>query len=246
MRSSAGAARRTSRSGSTAPSASTRSSLTSCVGSRHERPALLGRTAATRSNSSDGGWTPIRGHFGIEAFGVNSWTSTAPGESVVNDHERRTAGTRSSTSSSRAGPPSPSTASEIDAPAGTLVFVGEPGDPDGRPSRPSPTTTVLAIGAKPGEAYRPLGWEWSSEAFPFFGSGEPERAYELLSAANDRAPGCSQRPLQPRLRGSAAREERRGRRAPAARGGALPALRGVRARGHRLRLDPRRSGVRSP
>ena len=47
---------------------------------------------------------------------------------------------------------------------------------------------MLAIGAKPGEAYRPLGWEWSSEAFPFFGSGEPERAYELLSAANTEHP----------------------------------------------------------
>ena len=134
-----------------------------------------------------GGWSPIRGHFGIEAFGVNSWTSAAPGEIVVNDHEEENSGHEELYLVVEGRATFTVDGREIDAPAGTLVFVSEPAT-QRKAVAAEPTTTVLAIGAKPGEAYRPLGWEWSSEAFPFFGSGEPERAYELLAAANTEHP----------------------------------------------------------
>jgi tetratricopeptide (TPR) repeat protein len=43
---------------------------------------------------------------------------------------------------------------------------------------------VLAIGAKAGEAYTPSQWEASAAAFPYFSSGEYEKAKEVLAEAH--------------------------------------------------------------
>jgi tetratricopeptide (TPR) repeat protein len=137
-----------------------------------------------------GGWTPIRGHFGIEAFGVNSWTADSAGDVVVNEHEEANSGQEELYVVIEGRATFTLDGEEIDAPAGTIVFVNEPGT-QRKAVAAEPSTTVLAVGAKPGEAYRPVGWEWSSEAFPFFASGEPERAYELLSAANEEHPDAA-------------------------------------------------------
>ena len=69
---------------------------------------------------------------------------------------------------------------EHDAPAGTLVhcppetlrsaFAAEPG------------TTVLAVGATPGEAYRPSGWEWAFTGFARLAQGDEEGARAELEA----------------------------------------------------------------
>jgi hypothetical protein len=133
------------------------------------------------------GWAPIRGHFGIEAFGVNSWTSSAAGEDVINDHNEQQSGHEELYVVLEGRATFTVDGDEVDAPAGTLVFVAEPGA-QRRAVAAEPVTTVLAVGAKPGEAYQPLGWEWSSDAFPFFQSGEPERAFELLAAADEQHP----------------------------------------------------------
>ena len=87
-----------------------------------------------------GGWSPIRGHFGIEAFGVNSWTSAAPGETVVNDHEEENSGHEELYVVVEGRATFTVDGREIDAPAGTLVFVGDAGDAEesrrGRARRP--------------------------------------------------------------------------------------------------------------
>jgi tetratricopeptide (TPR) repeat protein len=134
-----------------------------------------------------GNWTPIRGHFEIEAFGVNAWTAAAAGDEVISDHNEERSGHEELYVVVRGQATFTVEGEEVDAPVGTLVFVNEP--PTQRKAVAATAgTTVLAIGAKPGEAYRPLGWEWSSEAFPYFQSGEPERAYELLAAADEQHP----------------------------------------------------------
>jgi tetratricopeptide (TPR) repeat protein len=135
-------------------------------------------------------WTPIRGHFGIEAFGVNSWTATAAGDEIVNDHNEERSGHEELYVVLSGHAAFTVEGEEVDAPAGTLVFVNEPAV-QRKAVGAEPGTTVLAIGAKPGEAYKPLGWEWSAEAFPFFQSGEPERAYEILAGANEKHPDSS-------------------------------------------------------
>jgi tetratricopeptide (TPR) repeat protein len=134
-----------------------------------------------------GNWTPIRGHFGIEAFGINAWTAAAAGDEVISDHSEDRSGHEELYVVFRGRATFTVDGEEVDAPAGTLVFVNEP--PTQRKAVAAEAgTTVVAIGAKPGEAYRPLGWEWSSDAFPYFQSGEPERAYELLAAADEEHP----------------------------------------------------------
>lgn len=132
-------------------------------------------------------WTPIRGHFGIESFGVNSWTASASGDEVINDHNEERSGHEELYVVLSGHATFTVDGKEVDAPTGTLVFVNEPGA-QRKAVAAEAGTTVLAIGAKPGEAYRPLGWEWSAEAFPFFQSGEPERAYEILAAADQKHP----------------------------------------------------------
>jgi tetratricopeptide (TPR) repeat protein len=132
-------------------------------------------------------WTPIRGHFGIESFGVNSWTSSAVGDELINDHNEERSGHEELYLVLGGRATFTVDSEEVDAPAGTIVFVDEPGA-QRKAVAAEPDTTVLAIGAKPGEAYEPLGWEWSAEAFPYFQSGEPERAYELLAAADEEHP----------------------------------------------------------
>lgn len=134
-----------------------------------------------------GNWMQIRGHFGIEAFGVNAWTATAAGDEVINDHNEERSGHEELYVVLGGHATFTVDGEEVDAPAGTFVFVNEPATQRKAVAREA-GTSVLAIGAKPGEAYRPLGWEWSSGAFQYFQSGEPERAYEILAAADKEHP----------------------------------------------------------
>jgi tetratricopeptide (TPR) repeat protein len=131
--------------------------------------------------------TPVRAHFGIEAFGVTAWTAAA-GEKLINDHDERSSGQEELYLVLVGRATFTVDDAEVDAAAGTLVFVNEPGT-QRKASAAEDGTTVLAIGATPGEAYVPLGWEWAaSDVFKHFESGEPERAYELLVSADREHP----------------------------------------------------------
>lgn len=130
-----------------------------------------------------GSWTRVRGHFGIEAFGVNAWTAGASGDELISDHNEERSGHEELYVVLDGRAIFTVDGRDVDAPAGTLMFVNEP-QTQRKAIAAEAGTTVLAIGAKPGEAYQPLGWEWSSDAFQYFESGEPERAYELLAAAD--------------------------------------------------------------
>jgi tetratricopeptide (TPR) repeat protein len=129
-----------------------------------------------------GNWSPVRAHFGIGAFGVNAWSS-GPGDEVINDHNEADSGHQELYFVMTGRATFTVDGEEVDAPAGTFVFAGEPATQRGAVAA-EPDTTVLAIGAKPGEAYHVLGWEWSSEAFPLFGEERYEEAYDLLAKAN--------------------------------------------------------------
>jgi tetratricopeptide (TPR) repeat protein len=63
---------------------------------------------------------------------------------------------------------------EHDAPAGTVVFV-RPGTLRSAFAA-EPGTTVLGVGAKPGEVFQPSAWEWSFAAFGYLERGDHERA----------------------------------------------------------------------
>jgi tetratricopeptide (TPR) repeat protein len=125
-------------------------------------------------------------HFGIEAFGVNAWTG-GPGDQVIGDHNETPSGHQELYVVVTGRATFTIDGDEVDAPAGTLVFAGEP-SAQRKAVAAERDTTVLAIGGKPGEAYRPLGWEWSSEAYPLFGEERYQEAYELLSRAAEEHP----------------------------------------------------------
>jgi hypothetical protein len=123
-------------------------------------------------------WRPLREALGVRAFGVNAYTASAAGDLVVEEHDETSVGAGRHEElyvvvAGRArfllG------GEELDAPAGTCVFL-----PDPTVVRSAvglePATTVLAIGGAVGEAYRVSPWEFFFRAAPLAEAGEWERA----------------------------------------------------------------------
>jgi tetratricopeptide (TPR) repeat protein len=102
---------------------------------------------------------PIRHHFGITAFGVNAWTGREAGDRIINEHHEADEGDAQEelyiVQSGRAR--FELDGEEVDAPAGTLVFA-KPGVKRTAFAQ-EPGTTVIAVGAVPGEPYRIWGAE---------------------------------------------------------------------------------------
>ena len=103
-------------------------------------------------------WIPIRHHFGIETFGMNAYRRNA-GEGLVPEHDESESGVPELYYVATGHATFSVGGEEIDAPAGTCVWVT---DADARRSSVANAddTLVLAIGAaRPGEAYAPEGWD---------------------------------------------------------------------------------------
>ena len=134
-------------------------------------------------------WRPIRREFDIRAFGVNAYTAEEAGQRVVEEHrEENGAEELYVVVSGRAT--FKVDGEEHDAPPGTLVhcppgtlreaFAAEPG------------TTVLGIGAKPGEVFEPSGWEWSFAGTSLLAQGDEEGARRELQAGIETYPDAWQ------------------------------------------------------
>jgi hypothetical protein len=178
-------------------------------------------------------WRPIRRYFDIKAFGVNAYTAEEAGQRVVEEH--REEGGHEELYVVVSGRASFMVDGEDhDAPAGTLVHC-PPGTLRGAVAA-EPRTTVLGIGAKPGEVFQPSGWEWVFAGVSLLDQGD-EEGRAARDPGRDRCqPGRLAGPVQPGLRGGPPREPRRGTRAARARRGARPRSGGeVRARGRGLR-----------
>ena len=134
-------------------------------------------------------WRPVRRHFGVSSFGVNAYTAHEAGTRVVEEHREKDghdelyvvlSGRATFTLEGE----------EHDAPAGTLVhcppgtlrsaFAAEPG------------TTVLGIGAKPGEVFEASGWEWVFAGVSKLSQGDEEGARAELRAGIETYPNAWQ------------------------------------------------------
>jgi tetratricopeptide (TPR) repeat protein len=124
-------------------------------------------------------WRPVRRHFDIQAFGVNAYTADEAGQRVVEEHREEdgheelyvvVSGRATFTLDGE----------EHDAPTGTLVHC-PPGTLRGAVAA-EPTTTVLGIGAKPGEVFKPSGWEWSFAGMSLLSQGQHDAARRELEA----------------------------------------------------------------
>ena len=134
-------------------------------------------------------WRPIRREFDIRAFGVNAYTAAESGQRVVEEHrEENGAEELYVVVTGRAT--FKVDGEEHDAPPGTLVhcppgtlreaFAAEPG------------TTVLGIGAKPGEVFQPSGWEWSFAGTSLLAQGDEDGARRELQAGIETYPDAWQ------------------------------------------------------
>ena len=108
-------------------------------------------------------WRPIRRRLGIQAFGTNAYTSSHVGGWVVEEHKERSgheelyvvvSGRAHFTLDGE----------EIDAPAGTIVFIRD-GDVLRKAVSEEEGTTVLAVGGWPDRPFEPSAWEWFFEAY---------------------------------------------------------------------------------
>jgi tetratricopeptide (TPR) repeat protein len=131
-------------------------------------------------------WIPVRKYFGIRAFGVNVWVADAEGDDVIGEHVEDSGHEELYfVSSGRAT--FTVDGKETDAPAGTLVFVGDPQLSRKAVAR-EPGTTILTVGAKPGEAFEVMNWETTAEMWPLYEAGDYEGAAALLREALAREP----------------------------------------------------------
>jgi tetratricopeptide (TPR) repeat protein len=73
----------------------------------------------------------------------------------------------------------------IDGPEGTIVLVRDPSLPRGAVAREA-GTTILTVGAKPGEAFTPVPWETSRDVVAHLDGGRPAEAKALLLDALER------------------------------------------------------------
>jgi quercetin dioxygenase-like cupin family protein len=99
---------------------------------------------------------PIRHRFGITSFGVNAWTGREAGDRIINEHDED--GEDEELYVVHSGSATFELDGErVDAPAGTIVFA-RPGVKRTAYAQ-EPGTTILALGATPGQPYKPGGWE---------------------------------------------------------------------------------------
>jgi hypothetical protein len=130
-------------------------------------------------------WRPVRNHFGITSFGVNAWTARDAGDRIINEHDESEPDANEELYLVVTG----LAAFELDgdrvpAPAGTFVYA--PPGVKRTAFAEEPGTTILAIGATPGEAYEPDGWELWAPLRPLYEAGEyaeaASRGRELIVA----------------------------------------------------------------
>ncbi len=130
-------------------------------------------------------WRPIRLHLGITAFGINSWTGRDAGDRIINEHDEDEDDGEEELYLVLEGRATFELDGEgVDARAGTLVFA-RPGVKRTAFAEEA-GTTILAIGAVPGEAYEPRGWELWAPLNPLYAAGEyaeaADRGREVIEA----------------------------------------------------------------
>jgi tetratricopeptide (TPR) repeat protein len=134
-------------------------------------------------------WRPVRRHFDIQSFGVNAYTAEEAGQRVVEEHREQDGHEELYVVvSGRAT--FMLDGEEHDAPAGTLVHC-PPGTFRGAVAA-EPATTVLGIGAKPGEVFQPSGWEWTFAGMSLLNQGDEQGARREFEAGLEAYPDAWQ------------------------------------------------------
>lgn len=108
-------------------------------------------------------WRPLRRTLGVGAFGINAYVAEKAGDDVVEPHDETRLEHEEVYVVLEGRATFTLDGDEIDAPAGSIVFIRDPAVH--RHARAEePGTAVLAVGAKPGVVYTPSQWEWTFAA----------------------------------------------------------------------------------
>jgi hypothetical protein len=132
---------------------------------------------------------PIRRRLGFEPFGVNAWLGREAGDRVIERH-REPRGQEELYIVLRGTATFTLGEETFEAPVGTLVHA--PPDTLREAIAVEPGTVILAVGAKPGEAYTPSSWEDFVVAFARLRDGDPEGGRAAMNEALAREPDAWQ------------------------------------------------------
>jgi len=103
-------------------------------------------------------WKPVRRFFGIGSFGTNLARATKAGDTLTHDHDEVSANHEELFLIVSGHATYRVSGEEIDAPAGTFLYVSDPAVVRGAVAREA-GTAMLVIGAEPGCAFTPSEWD---------------------------------------------------------------------------------------
>jgi len=113
--------------------------------------------------SPDTEWKPIRRYFGIGSFGTNLARANKAGDMLTHDHDEMGARHEELFLITQGHATFHVGDEEIDAPAGTFLWVPDPATVRGAVAR-EPGTVMFVVGAEPGAVFKPS--EWDTEPLP--------------------------------------------------------------------------------
>jgi hypothetical protein len=126
-------------------------------------------------------WKPVRRPLGVSAFGINAYTAANAGDEVVEEHTEEQLGHEEIYFVHTGRAVFTIDGVEVDAPAGTLVYLDDVTERRHAIAKEN-GTTVLAIGGVPG-THEPSAWEYFFPALPAMRDGDYDTARRILEDA---------------------------------------------------------------
>jgi hypothetical protein len=123
-------------------------------------------------------WKPVRRTLGVTAFGINAYTAANAGDEVVEEHTEQQLGHEEIYAVISGRATFTVDGEEVDAPAGTLVYLDDVAQKRHAIAQ-EPGTTVLAIGGVPG-THEISAWEYFFPALEPMRNGDYDTARTLL------------------------------------------------------------------
>ena len=125
------------------------------------------------------GQSLIRRRFDIRSFGISARSAHKAGTTVITEHDERPSGHEELYLVMSGRARFVVDGNELDATAGTLVFVRDPAVTR-QAVAIEDETIVIATGGRPGEAFVPRSWETDHEVVAMLDGGDFEGAKRLL------------------------------------------------------------------
>ena len=123
-------------------------------------------------------WKPVRKALGVTAFGINAYTAANAGDEVVEEHTEQQLGHEEIYAVIAGRATFTVDGEEVDAPAGTLVYLDDVAQKRHAIAR-EPGTTVLAIGGVPGK-HEISAWEYFFPALEPMRNGDYDATRKIL------------------------------------------------------------------